>query len=422
MRNQNVRELILAKGLVKKCIAYFKSNLPQESLTFAFGPTIEKPTGKVLIATQAVFPQDNDYILRSEIRCKVSFEFMLKNFPRFFKDDKELVLAWHSHPIDGLSDVDMEKGHLEMLKAYPNILTGYYHSGRFEFFQYKDENFEPVKHRIVEIEFYDRQMRAFGSDAQIKLITTHVALIGCGGSCPLTYLLAETGIGKLTLVDPDSWDKTSLNRVWVPGSHIGMNKAKSLQKLLRWRDVEVIAHPCAVEDMPREDLEDVDILIAFTDTFKSRIFVNRLALKMKKPTIFAASEIRAEGNQIGLMVGDCVVCLPGHTPCYECKLDVDPKRMLKETMNRKLWRRFAKKYGLPIDFPPVPSLASLNNVIASLVCDEVMKIVTGYAKPIHFQYWDHLNRKLTVLKAEKNPECPACREFTPVKIDENDLI
>ena len=420
MINQHVKEVLLSRNVVKKCSKYFLVNLPNESIVFLFGRSLDKKDGKIIIATDPVIPQNEDYASRSTTKCKVSFEFMAREFLQKFKSGKELVISWHSHPINGLSSADKD-AHLEMLKGFKNVLTGYFNEGRFEFYQFQN-GFRQVKHRIVEMKFFDRQIRAFGYDAQYRLLATHVALIGCGGASQLAYLLAEKGIGKLTLVDPDKWDLTSLNRVWIPRSHVGMNKAKSLQKLLKWRDIEVRAFDCAVENLPPEVLEEADILVAMTDTYKSRIYVNRLAVNMKKPAVFAGSEIRAKDDTIEIMAGNCVVYIPGKTPCYECNLEIDPQRALKELMDRKKWRKFARKYGLQADSPPVPSLASLNTIIVSLVSDEILKIVTGYSSPIHYQYWDHLKRKLIIVEAERRPECPACGEFRQTEPRESDLI
>lgn len=421
MIEQNINEIILTKSSAKKCAKYFRTNLPEESLVFVFGKIIEKNNGTIAIATHPIFPKDTDYVSKSAVSCQVSLEFMAREFPKHFKKGERLVLSWHCHPIDCLSRID-EEAHLETLKGYPSILTGFYNDRMFEFFQYND-GFRQVKHRIVDMKFYDRQMRAFGSDAQFKLVATHVALIGCGGAAQLAYLLAEGGIGKLSLIDPDSWDRTSLNRVWIPRSHVGTNKAESLMKLIkRWRSTDVRAFPCALEDLPKQTFEDVDIVVAMTDTFKSRIYVNRLVTGLKKPAIFAAAEIRVEENTVNTMVGECIVYLPDKTPCYECNLEIDPKQAMKESMDKKTWRRFARKYGLPPDSQPVPSLANLNNIIVSLISDEIMKIVTGYAEPVHYQYWDHLGRKLVIIKAEKDPGCPACGDIKQVKVKEADLI
>jgi molybdopterin/thiamine biosynthesis adenylyltransferase len=421
MIEQNVKELVLTKSTAKRCIDYFRKNLPEESLVFVFGKTIEKRDGTIAIANNPIFPENSDYVSKSRTDCEVSLDFMAREFPKHFKKDEKLILSWHCHPIDCLSGTD-EETHLETSKGYKNILTGYYNDGRFEFFQY-DGSFRRVTHRVVDMKFYDRQIRAFGLDAQHKLITTHVALIGCGGAAQLAYLLAEEGIGKLTLIDSDSWDKTSLNRVWIPRSHVGKNKAESLMKLIkRWRSTEVRAFPCVVEDLPKGALEDVDIMVAMTDTFKSRIEVNRLAIDLKKPAIIAGAEIRAKENKIEYMVGECIVYLPNETPCYECNAEIDPKQAMKEVMDKKSWRRFAIKYGLPPDSAPVPSLANLNNIIVSLISDEIMKIVTGCAKPIHYQYWDHLGRRLVIVKAERNSECRACGEIKQAELKQSDLI
>jgi len=62
MVEQNVKELILTKSTAKRCIDYFLKNLPEESLVFVSGKTIEKRDGTIAIATNPLFPKDSDYV------------------------------------------------------------------------------------------------------------------------------------------------------------------------------------------------------------------------------------------------------------------------------------------------------------------------------------------------------------------------
>jgi len=418
---QSISLIVLPKRIVDEAIKLFEYNLPRESLLFLFGKVERRSKKQLLIATETLIPEDKDYVFKSQSGCEISYKYIAREFLGLL-EKHELVATWHCHPIHGLSSIDKHDGHTVMTKVFPNQLTGYYNSGKFAFYQYK-EDFEPVPHNVVDTEAYDRQVRAFTEFAQLQLASAHVAIIGCGGlGSQLAFLLAQKGIGKLTLIDPDKWDRTSLNRVWIPHWCVGENKAESLADLLRWRDLDVGTHPCRVEDLAEERFEDADILVATTDSITGRIYVNRLAIKAEKPAIFAATEIKANPQNIEAMMGDCLVYLPNQTPCFECNLSVDAMQIARETTEPELWKKYAAKYGLPLDLPPSPSVVDLNICVSSLVSDEITKILTGHAKPLHHLYLDFLSRHLITIEASRNPECTACKAPEKVELRESDLI
>ncbi|MCP2223741.1 HesA/MoeB/ThiF family protein [Bradyrhizobium elkanii] len=60
---------------------------------------------------------------------------------------------------------------------------------------------------------YDRQIRAFGSDGQAKLERLRIAVVGAGGTgSVVTQQLAHLGVRNFLLIDPDSVERTNLNR------------------------------------------------------------------------------------------------------------------------------------------------------------------------------------------------------------------
>jgi molybdopterin/thiamine biosynthesis adenylyltransferase len=232
-------------------------------------------------------------------------------------------------------------------------------------------------------------------------------------------LLAQKGIRNFTLADPDAWDKTSMHRVWIPPSHINRNKAESLAEIVGERGINARALPFKEESVPPSEL-DADILIIATDSISSRIIGNNLAIELRRPAVIVGTEIGPHNQQT--MVGECRVYLPEKTPCYRCNLSVDPLQLARETENPENWRKFASKYGLPLDSDPVPSLVDLNTMVASLASDEVTKIITGIHEPIPHQYIDFLNRRLIRIEATRNPECPSCRQVEAVQLGDSDII
>ena len=63
-------------------------------------------------------------------------------------------------------------------------------------------------------ECYERQVRAFGAQAQQRLGEMTVAVVGVGGVGSLVVqALAHLGVGRMYLVDPDTVSAGNLNRL-----------------------------------------------------------------------------------------------------------------------------------------------------------------------------------------------------------------
>ncbi len=81
-------------------------------------------------------------------------------------------------------------------------------------------------------ERYSRNQKSLTNTDQLKLLQSHVAIIGLGGlGGTVTEILARIGIGALTLVDGDSFDESNLNRqILSTPALLGASKAKTAQK------------------------------------------------------------------------------------------------------------------------------------------------------------------------------------------------
>lgn len=76
-------------------------------------------------------------------------------------------------------------------------------------------------------ERYSRNRKYFSCEDQLRLLNSHVAVIGLGGlGGTVTEILARLGVGHLTLVDGDSFDESNLNRqILSSPSKLGQEKA-----------------------------------------------------------------------------------------------------------------------------------------------------------------------------------------------------
>src|SRR5271169_2466173 len=88
-----------------------------------------------------------------------------------------------------------------------------------------------------EIARYQRQLSLveFGPAAQERLKAGSVLVIGAGGlGCPALLYLAAAGVGRITILDPDTVDASNLQRqVLYTDADQGTNKADVAARRLR---------------------------------------------------------------------------------------------------------------------------------------------------------------------------------------------
>lgn len=79
---------------------------------------------------------------------------------------------------------------------------------------------------------FDRTKALIGAEAFGKIEKSHVLVVGLGGvGGAAVEVLARSGVGKLTLVDGDSFEPTNLNRqILATEAELGMNKAAAAKK------------------------------------------------------------------------------------------------------------------------------------------------------------------------------------------------
>ncbi len=410
--NQSIEEIVIPKGLWDKAEQRLLSS-PLETTVFFFG----KVKGKKLLATDVLIPQDNDYERRTFGHVHVSTEYIAKNFPKLQKQGKTLLATLHSHPLRELSYGDINT-HLNVIRYFPYQLSGTYFNGKAFFYRFED-GVKLTPHKIFEAGKFDRQLRIFGEEGQLLISTTVIALIGVGGgNTKIAFDLASLGIGKLILIDPDKWEEHNRNRIFIPPGHVGMHKVESTKKLIKayYPNVEIEGFVAKAEDVPEDVYAKSDIMIVGPDRFTTRVFGNRMALKLKKPAVFPGAGIDAKDNKLNVMGGSVQVVIPGETPCWECINQPDWLTIKRETLDKETKKKLAQKYSLGnlLDVPTTPSIVCLNDVIAGLAIWEVVKLITRIDKPIPFQVYDALKSEVKIVKISRNPECLACGEIKQI--------
>ncbi|MCS7108901.1 MAG: HesA/MoeB/ThiF family protein [Sulfolobales archaeon] len=234
-----------------------------------------------------------------------------------------------------------------------------------------------------ELERYDRQIRLFGVDGQLKLKNSKVLVVGVGGlGCPSSLYLTAAGVGNLILVDSEDVELSNLNRQILHWSDdLGTPKVLSAFKKLRGLNPEVnieVIKTRADEELLKTLIDEVDLVVDGLDNWDTRFLINRICVELGKPYIHAG---------IMGLYGQLLVVFPGVTPCLQCLI---PKK--------------------PPEVRPFPVLGTTPGVMACLQVTEAVKLITGYGQPAFNKLvvYDGYSMSFTELKVSKKPDCPIC--------------
>jgi len=231
-------------------------------------------------------------------------------------------------------------------------------------------------------------MPEVGVQGQEKINAAKVLMIGAGGlGSPSALYLAASGVGEITIIDPDVVDVSNLQRQIIHDSNsVGMPKVESAKK----RIAEVNPHVKVNAIMDRIGNDNVrqlvrehDLVVDGTDNFQTRYMVNDACVFEKKLNVYG-SIFRFDGQST-------VFCDP-NGPCYRCLYPEAP--------------------------PPgmVPSCAEggvlgiLPGIIGVMQATEAIKLIIGKGTPLvgRLLLYDALEMKFRELKIRKDPDCPVC--------------
>jgi len=140
----------------------------------------------------------------------------------------------------------------------------------------------------------------------------HIAAIG-GGSIggTLIDILARTGVGSLTLIDPEDFAEENVGRHVLTSESVGKPKVEELA-----RHVTRINSDCRVTTFKEKfDVSLLagrpDLIVSTADSFQAASLVNSYALHEKIPAVFGG--VWGEAS-----VAEIIYVIPCKTPCYEC--------------------------------------------------------------------------------------------------------
>ena len=225
---------------------------------------------------------------------------------------------------------------------------------------------------------------------QEALLRAHVLIVGAGGlGSPAAMYLAASGVGALTVADPDVVEPSNLQRqIAHPHSRIGQSKVASMQQTLAALNPDTRIHATAQRadaHWLHTHVPQADVVLDCSDNFATRQAINRACVAHGKPLVWGAA-LRFEG-QLGVYQPALA-----HSPCYACLFD-------------------------PAEPPPAPDCATLGvfaplvGIIGSIQAAEAAKLLCGISSHLTSQMLlVHTQRMaFTPVAAMRRANCPVCK-------------
>ena len=220
---------------------------------------------------------------------------------------------------------------------------------------------------------YNRNMTALTKEENDKLHTYRVCIVGCGALGEYVLeMLGRIGIGHLTIVDPDGFDETNLNRqIYSDTRVLGRSKVEVAQERMAVINplVEVTAMALYLDNQNALDIcKGHDLIIDALDNLESRFVLQDTAQELDIPLVHGA---------IAGWYGQVCSILPGD-------------RSLDLIYGNNRGHGIEKEQGNP-SFTPA--------LVASIQVAEAIKILIGRGEILQKQllYIDLLNQEYMVL-------------------------
>jgi molybdopterin/thiamine biosynthesis adenylyltransferase len=212
-----------------------------------------------------------------------------------------------------------------------------------------------------------------------------VALVGCGGlGVPAALYLGASGVGRMTLIDPDRVALDNLNRqVAYRTDEVGEPKAAVLAKRILELNptIEVLARQTEVDagSLPAL-LSESDVVLECSDNPETKFLVNDFCV----------------GAEVGLVVGGAVglagqvVTVPAGAACYRCLFQAPPA-------------------STPQTCREAGVLGPLVGIIGSLQALEAIKLISGIGRETGGRLldFDAITARWREVRFPRDPSCSA---------------
>lgn len=234
--------------------------------------------------------------------------------------------------------------------------------------------------------------------AQAHLLNAHALVIGAGGlGAPALMYLASAGVGRITVIDPDTVDVTNLQRqIAHTTERVGQTKVSSAAVALAQINPEVQVHAVAqAADAASlaHWVPQADVVLDCTDHFVIRQQINLACVEAGVPLVSAAA-VRFDGQ---ISVFDA---RSGDSPCYACLFPPDQPPPETRCATLGIFAPVVGMLGVMQAGEAIKILARLNETDDDRAAHILL---AGRLLMLDGRSW-----RWTELRARREPACPVC--------------
>jgi molybdopterin/thiamine biosynthesis adenylyltransferase len=223
----------------------------------------------------------------------------------------------------------------------------------------------------------------------------HIVLVGCGAiGSSMTWLLAHMpGVTRITLIDPDSYQKSNLRGQHIFPCDVGQPKVAVMARRLRTLnpELDVTAMVAPVEDVPLGLLR-ANLLLAGLDSRAARQTMNEIAWRLEIPWIDVGVLESGKLARVNVYVPEAGAA------CLECSWDAGDYAALEAE-----YPCGAVTADAPSDTSP-----ALGALAGSLSAIELQKILSGdeaHAAIGRQVTVDARTHRMITTSFRRNPDC-----------------
>ncbi|HEY8352704.1 MAG TPA: molybdopterin-synthase adenylyltransferase MoeB [Sphingomonadales bacterium] len=246
---------------------------------------------------------------------------------------------------------------------------------------FTDEQLERYARHVV--------LREVGGPGQQALMRARVLVIGAGGlGSPVILYLAAAGVGTIGVVDDDAVSLSNLQRQVIHRTaDIGRPKTESAKDAVAALnpDVAIVEHRVRLAaDNAADLIAQYDIVADGCDNFTTRLIVNDVCVRLRKPLVSAAlSQFEGQLATFKPYAG-------ADLPCYRCFVPEPPQGIAN-----------CAEAGI---------LGAVAGVMGTWQAVEVMKEIIGLGDGLagKLLLFDALSARTRLVRLRRDPDCPAC--------------
>lgn len=234
-------------------------------------------------------------------------------------------------------------------------------------------------------EFFDRQVRAFGTDLQELLNRLTIGVVGAGGTgSAVIEQLTRLGAGELVIADGQAFDASNVNRLY--GSRVidqDIPKVKIAERAIAdiglGTKLTAIPQPITFRSAFAA-LRDCDVIFGCTDEEWGRSLLARAAIYYGIPVFDVGVKIDSANGTIRSIQGRVTPLMPG-APCLFCRGRITAERVgiesQRETDPELAAQRVRDGYAPELE-EPAPSVIPFTTTIAASSVSEFLNRLTGF--------------------------------------------